>query len=215
MKRFPYLFLLKSNSCIPLCFLLLFFFTPLTLYAAELPTIPIETPTLPTEEAPADKTYYITSLGGLNIRSGPSIQYDIIGSIPYGDEITITRRVDTDWFEIPFAGTKGYISAKYVSTQPVTTLPLENEEMPEVPETPIAEIETEENVLPLVSDTTMIILLLAIISILVLIIITVISFFRNHPKYDSDKYDHTEAFDYETYDDSMDYDEDEYDNPGN
>lgn len=251
MKQFTFLFKHKSNSYIILCTLLLLFFSPTTLYAAELPTTPIENIPLPTEEAPdetitlipptevpedvlteellppelptvenpipenpipelppedivlpeiplpdtppttedafhvipADGTYYITSSGGLNVRSGPSIQYDIIGNLPYGEEITITGEVNNDWFEIPFQGMNGYISAKYVSTEPHMTLPLETEEIPEAPESIIEEAQIEQDVMPFISDTTMILLLLAIIAIIVVIVITVFSFFRINHKY--------------------------------
>ena len=46
--------------------------------------------------------YYITSSGGLNVRRGPSTSYDIIGSLPYGKEISITGKVSNDWFEISY-----------------------------------------------------------------------------------------------------------------
>lgn len=239
MKLFKFVFLSKSNSCISLCILLLLLFSPTTLYAAELPTAPIENIPLPTEEAPdetttiippmegpeeilteellppelptvdspipetpstddimipnipstdvsftvtpTDGTYYITSSGGLNVRNGPSIQYDIIGILPYGEEIVVTGKVADDWFEISYQGKNAYISAKYVSAAPVTPLPLETEE---APETLIDEAEAEQNVMPLIPNTTMVLLLLAIVAIIVVIVITVFSFFHNQHKYE-------------------------------
>ena len=256
MKRYAFLLQHKSNSYILLCILLLFLFTAftfssLTVYATELPTIPIESIPLPTEEAPNepdadiptpteapediqteepispeppaienpipappelpsdntitpiipptenttidstepfivenfDGTYYVTSSGGLNVRSGPSIQYDIIGNLPYGEEISVTGKVQNDWFEIPFQGTNGFISTKYLSAEPPSTLPVETEEIPETLESIIKEPVAEQEAVPFVSDTTMLVLLAAIIAMVLIIIITIISFFHNNQKY--------------------------------
>lgn len=256
MKRFAFLLQHKSNSYILLCILLLFFFkaftfSSFTVYATELPTIPIESIPLPTEEAPNepdtdiltpteapeniqteepispeppalenpipeapelpsdntitpilpptenttidstesftvenfDGTYYVTSSGGLNVRSGPSIQYDIIGNLPYGEEISVTGKVQNDWFEIPFQSTNGFISAKYLSAQPPSTLPIETESIPETLESIIEEPVAEQESVPFVSDTTMLVLLAAIIAMILIIIITIISFFHNNHKY--------------------------------
>ncbi len=257
MKRFAFLLQHKSNSYILLCILLLFFFSAFTfssftVYATELPTIPIESIPFPTEETPNepeadisapteapedvlteqpispepptvetpipeapelppdnivapvlppkedaptpstvesfitevfDGTYYVTSSGGLNVRSGPSIQYDIIGNLPYGEEISVTGKVQNDWFEIPFQGTNGFISTKYLSPEPPSTLPVETEEIPETLESIIEEPVAEHESVPFVSDTTMLVLLAAIIAMILIIIITIISFFHNNQKY--------------------------------
>lgn len=188
MKQFKFISLRKSNSYILLCILLLFSFTSTTLYASELP--PIESPSAEapaTEEpynvTPADGIYYVTSSGGLNVRQGPSIQYDIIGNLPYGEKITITGTVNNNWFEISYEDTNGYIFSKYVSTEAPTTLPAETEEVPETPETALDEIPIEQGTLPFISDTTMVLLLSAIIFMIVIIISTIISFFLNNHKY--------------------------------
>ena len=130
-----------------------------------------------------DGIYYVTSSGGLNVRSGPSIQYDIIGSLPYGEQISVTGKVQNDWFEIFFQETYGYISAKYLSVDPPSTLPLENEEIAETLENISEEPVPPQETIPFVSDTTMVLLLFAIVTMLIIIIITVISFFHNNHKY--------------------------------
>lgn len=188
----------KSNSYIPLCILLLLSFSAPTLYAAE-----DVTPTASSQESftveAFNGTYYVSSSGGLNVRQGPSIQYDIIGTLPYGEEITVTGSVADDWFEISYQGTNGYISAKYVSAEPLITLPIETEETPELPETIIEDTGIEQEFTPFISDTTLLLLLLAITSIIVIIVITVFSFFRNHHNYEYAEYDNGS-------DDDSDYD---------
>lgn len=208
MKRLAVLLPHKSNSRIFLCLLLLFIFflftfSSFTLHATELTAIPLEslppeasntenpTQEVPASELPLDKafpvkafsgTYYVTSSGGLNVRSGPSIQYDIIGSLPYGKEISVTGKAAHDWLEIPYEGTNGYISAKYLSQEAPTTLPAEMEELPETPEPITEEPISQQESVPFVSDTAMALLLLAIVAMIIIIIITVISFFHNNHK---------------------------------
>ncbi len=170
MKRMIELFRHKSNSYIYLCILLLLAFSTTTLYAAE-------TKKSFTVEA-YDGTYYISASGGINVRLGPSTQYDIIGSLLYGEKITVTGKTDNGWYEIPYQGKTGYIAAKYVSSEPVSTLTFETEELPEVPETFSEEYGMEEEYSPFFSDTTVVLLLIAIIATIVAMILTVISFFR-------------------------------------
>lgn len=266
MKKITFLFQPKSNSYISLCILLLFYFSSVTLYAAEDSTVPIEntaqmteeatiepslpnipenttipeTPTLapPTLESPLPElstqdailpdipnesvnppasseenftvedftgTYYISSSGGLNVRRGPSTQYDIIGNLPYGEEINVTGKTNNDWYELPYQGTIGFISAKYVSTEPVSPILFETEEIPETPETIIEENTTEQEFTPFFSETPLILLFIAIVAILIIIMITIYSFFRNNHSYD---YDESEYDDDEYSDSSFDDDND-------
>ncbi|MBQ6788281.1 MAG: SH3 domain-containing protein [Lachnospiraceae bacterium] len=164
--------------------------------APELPSDNIVAPVLPPiDDAPNPSTeesfiieefvgtYFVTSSGGLNVRSGPSIQYDIIGNLSYGEEISITGKVQNDWFEIPFQGTNGFISAKYLSAEPPSTLPVETEDLSETLESIIEEPVAKQESVPFVSDTTMLVLLAAIIAMILIIIATIISFFHNNHKY--------------------------------
>ena len=131
----------------------------------------------------SEGTYYVTSSGGLNVRSGPSIQYDIIGNLPYGESISVTGKVRNDWFEILFQEKHGYISAKYLSKDQPSTIAYETEELSETIETIMQESIPALDKTPIVSDTTIILLLFAIASMIIIIILTVISFFHNNHKY--------------------------------
>ena len=165
---------------------------PLTTEVSE--TIPSQTAILqepPTIESPNeafliesfDGLYYVTSSGGLNVRSGPSIQYDIIGNLPYGEQISVTGKVQNDWFKIRFQETYGYVSAKYLSVKQPVALTPETEAISETQEHIVEEPVPKQETISFVSDTTIILLLLAIVTMVFIIIITVISFFRSNHKY--------------------------------
>ena len=51
---------------------------------------------------------------GVNVRSGPGTDYDIIGGISYGSSVTITGQ-SGNWYIINYNGRTGYISADYVT----------------------------------------------------------------------------------------------------
>ena len=165
---------------------------------------------------PFDGTYYVISSGGLNVRKGPSTNYDIIGSLSYGKEILVTGKVESDWFEISYQGAIGYISAKYVSSEPVTANSLHTEETANTPESTSEEADTNHELTPFLDNIPMLLLLLAIIVVVILIIITVFSFFRNSGKndyedYDDESYDDSYDYDNGSYNDSDEYDDDSYD----
>lgn len=177
---------------------------------------------------PFDGTYYVISSGGLNIRKGPSTNYDIIGSLSYGKEILVTGKVESDWFEISYQGKTGYISAKYVSSEPVVANSPHTEETTSTKESASEEADTNHDFTPFLNSIPMLLLLLAIIVVVILIMITVFSFFRNNAKndyedyddesyddsydYDNGSYNNSDEYDDDSYDDSDEYDDDSYDN---
>ena len=60
-----------------------------------------------------DNTVMATvTASSLNIRSGPSTNYSIVGVIPRGGEIEI-RDYGTGWSKIKYGGISGYVSSKY------------------------------------------------------------------------------------------------------
>lgn len=195
--------------------------------------LPSQDATLPNIQNPAvndftvesfDGTYYVISSGGLNVRKGPSTNYDVIGSLSYGKEIRVTGKVGSDWFEISYQGTTGYISSKYVSLEPVATSPLYTEQQTAATTEPASEeANTNHDITPFLSNAPMLLVLLAIIVVIILIIITVFSFFRNNTKYDSEDYDEYDDYSYDdsdehddySYDDSDEYDDGPYDSKPN
>lgn len=61
--------------------------------------------------------YVITTTGGLNIRSAPGYDSEILGSITYGQMIDIIEEED-DWYVIPYGENDGvgYVLKEYVTT---------------------------------------------------------------------------------------------------
>lgn len=75
---------------------------------------------------PINETYYCTS-SSLNVRSGHSTEDPSIGTLGYGEAVTVLGSViengqDTGWYQISFNGTSAYASAQYLSrTKPENT----------------------------------------------------------------------------------------------
>lgn len=68
---------------------------------------------------PINETYYSTS-DGVNVRSGCSTDDAAIGSLSYGDAVTVIGSVskdgkETGWYQISYNGTTAYVSAQFLS----------------------------------------------------------------------------------------------------
>lgn len=61
----------------------------------------------------ADEYIYVTG-DILNIRSGPSTSYDVLGQARYGDSLVVLGR-EGSWHLIYYWGVKGYVSCDYTS----------------------------------------------------------------------------------------------------
>lgn len=57
----------------------------------------------------------VTAAGGLNVRSGPSTSYGIIGALNYKDTVKIVESSD-GWYKIKYKSGYGYVSSSYAST---------------------------------------------------------------------------------------------------
>jgi len=87
---------------------------------AVLPTdtvLPTEVPTATLEASPTPNGVIITaSGGGINIRRGPSVQYNAISGLQQGNRATaVGRNEDGSWLFIPLPGNPG--SYGWISTQ--------------------------------------------------------------------------------------------------
>jgi len=72
-----------------------------------------------------DTNYNVTEMAAvkytktdLNVRTGPSVDYDKMGAIPINQEVTITGQADTGWYQIIYQGAVGFVSAKYLADEP-------------------------------------------------------------------------------------------------
>ncbi len=63
-------------------------------------------------------TYFITvTTSALNVRSGPGTSHGIVGSVNYGDKVTVTA-VENGWGKIMLGGTEGWIYLGYAQYVP-------------------------------------------------------------------------------------------------
>ncbi len=77
----------------------------------------VETPT------PEPKVWVATvqADGGLNIRSGPSTDADILGLAEDGSTLILQRETATDgWFQIEYEGETAYVSAEFAQAKQIT-----------------------------------------------------------------------------------------------
>lgn len=91
--------------------------TPTATLVVQPPTVTLE-PTLPA----------LVSTTDLNVRSGPGPVYAVIGLLRAGQAVEITgRSPDNGWWQINFPGAadgRGWVSAKYVTAQNLTNVPV-------------------------------------------------------------------------------------------
>ena len=60
----------------------------------------------------------VIDVDNLNVRSGPSKEYEKIGSLSRDMSVKVTGIVEPDWYVIDFEGENGYISSDYVIFTP-------------------------------------------------------------------------------------------------
>lgn len=66
-----------------------------------------------------DMTATMYAQRAVNVRSGPSTDYDKIGGLNTNDEVKVTGRASTGWYRIEYAGKEGYVSNSYLGDKKV------------------------------------------------------------------------------------------------
>ena len=61
-----------------------------------------------------DESQVMYATSSVNVRKGPSTDFERVGGLTYGQEITVTGQADTDWYEIMYGEEKAYVSNKYL-----------------------------------------------------------------------------------------------------
>lgn len=61
-----------------------------------------------------DETIVMYAASSVNVRKGPSTDFDRIGALKSGQEVTVTGQADTDWYEIQYGEDTAYVSNKYL-----------------------------------------------------------------------------------------------------
>lgn len=78
------------------------------------------------ENEPALPEYTVTAFedsrtmyasNAVNVRKGPSTDFDIVGSLKSGQEATVTGQADTMWYEIQYGEDKAFVSNKYLQDE--------------------------------------------------------------------------------------------------
>ncbi len=81
------------------------------------PTPPVVTET-PTPTATPEGVYGIVDTFRLNVRTGPSTNYDVLGQLAAGDVVfPVGANRDFSWLVIPFRGTTGWVAAYLLELQ--------------------------------------------------------------------------------------------------
>ncbi len=95
-------------------------------------------PATPPPPPPASVAQLATT-ANLNVRSGPGVNYDILGVLLLGQQAEIIgRSPDSTWWQIKFAGAKqgfGWVSAQFAQANNIGNVPIVNAPAP--PPTPV------------------------------------------------------------------------------
>lgn len=169
-------------------------------------------------------TCYVNSEKGLNVRSGPSTDYSVIGTLSNGSKIEVTGE-SGGWYRFDYKGKDGFVATKYTTTQ-ATDSNGSNAAASDDNTTSSTDAadENSESKLAIFDDSTLVYLSLAIVVVVILILISVRGFFKKTPSeaeddyedeypdgYDKDEYPEEDEGNYSGEDEEYYEDEDEYD----
>lgn len=73
-------------------------------------------------ELPEEAAFTVTELStikyakqSVNVRKGPSADYEKLGGLTINQKVTVTGQADTGWYRIEYNGADGYVSDKYLT----------------------------------------------------------------------------------------------------
>lgn len=105
------------------------------------------------KEEPIAPTYVVTdmtktmyAIQSVNLRSGPSTEYDRIGGLTTNQEVAVTGQSETGWYRISYNGGDAFVSNSYLSDTKVEII-VENTNETTTDKTDTSEI-TEPEVVP-------------------------------------------------------------------
>lgn len=134
----------------------------------------------------------------VNVRKGPSTDYDKIGTVRVGETIPVTGETADGWYRVTYQGQEGYIYGKYMTVQQTET-PADNN--------PQDGDGTAPGELPEKEGSFSALKLVAIVFIIIVIIIMIFLTIRSmRQTVDEDEYEDEE--DYEDDEDGEDYEDD-------
>ena len=134
-------------------------------------------------------TCYVNSEKGLNVRSGPSTDYSVIGTLSNGSKIEVTGE-SGGWYRFDYNGKDGFVATKYTTTQ-ATDSNGSNAAASDGNTTSSTDAadENSESKLAIFNDSTLVYLSLAIAVVVILILISVRGFFKKTPSEAEDDYE--------------------------
>ena len=157
-------------------------------------------------------TCYVNSEKGLNVRSGPSTDYSVIGTLSNGSKIEVTGE-SGGWYRFDYKGKDGFVATKYTTTQATDSNGSNAAAADDnsTSSTDAADGDSESK-LAIFDDSTLVYLALAIVVVIILILISVRGFFKKSPsEYEEDYEDEYPDEDEGNYSgEDEEYYEDEY-----
>lgn len=105
------------------------------------------------EVTPLEESVVMYSSTALNVRKGPSTDYEVVGSLKRGQDVTITGLADTGWYEILYKEGQAFASNQYLQEEkpeeePVPEPALEANADPAQETPPVQDPPTAEDSLP-------------------------------------------------------------------
>lgn len=142
----------------------------------------------------------------VNVRKGPSTDYDKIGTVRVGETIPVTGETADGWYRVTYQGQEGYIYGKYMTVQQ-TEAPADNN--------PQDGDGTAPGELPEKEGGFSALKLVAIVFIIIVIIIMIFLTIRSmrqtvdeDDSYEDDEDEYEDEEDYEDDEDGEDYEDD-------
>lgn len=157
-------------------------------------------------------TCYVNSEKGLNVRSGPSTDYSVIGTLSNGSKIEVTGE-SGGWYRFDYNGKDGFVATKYTTTQATDSNGSSAAASDDnTTSSTDAADENSESKLAIFDDSTLVYLSLAIVVVVMLIFVSVRGFFKKSPsEYEEDYEDEYPEEDEGNYSgEDEEYYEDEY-----
>lgn len=175
-------------------------------------------------------TCYVNSEKGLNVRSGPSTDYSVIGTLSNGSKIEVTGE-SGGWYRFDYNGKDGFVATKYTAAQASDSNGSNAAASDDntTSSTDAADGDSESK-LAIFDDSTLVYLALAIVVVVILILISVRGFFKKSPSeyeedyedeypdgYDKDEYPEEDEGNYSGEDEEYyedEYSEEDFENEG-
>ena len=157
-------------------------------------------------------TCYVNSEKGLNVRSGPSTDYSVIGTLSNGSKIEVTGE-SGGWYRFDYNGKDGFVATKYTAAQATDSNGSNAAAADDNTTSSTAAADGDsESKLAIFDDSTLVYLALAIVVVIILILISVRGFFKKAPsEYEEDYEDEYPDEDEGNYSgEDEEYYEDEY-----